>query len=246
MKNYIFIIPILLVMFSCNIGPAKKQPIAVLTFDDAEISHYNNVAPLLKEYGFGATFFVCEFPHKEPGDSLKYMTWDQIAELHQMGFEIGNHTRTHKHVDRMKRPEMEAELSYIEDKCQKYNIPKPVSFAYPGYDVNPRAFVVLRDMGYTFGRVGGSEKYDVTLNSKLMIPSFSTTGTKTKAFDRVMNVLKNTKPGDIAVFTIHGVPDSAHPHVSTSLEFFKQYLQYMKDHDFKVIAMRDLEQFQIK
>ena len=33
----------------------------ILTFDDAVISQYENVAPLLKERGFGATFFICRF-----------------------------------------------------------------------------------------------------------------------------------------------------------------------------------------
>ena len=38
-----------------NIASAKA-PIVVLCFDDAEISHYTIVAPLLKKYGFDATF----------------------------------------------------------------------------------------------------------------------------------------------------------------------------------------------
>ncbi len=34
----------------------------ILTFDDAVSNHRAFVAPLLKELGFNATFFVCEFP----------------------------------------------------------------------------------------------------------------------------------------------------------------------------------------
>ena len=36
--------------------------LVVLTFDDAVSSHATFVAPLLKKYGFGGTFFICEFP----------------------------------------------------------------------------------------------------------------------------------------------------------------------------------------
>jgi peptidoglycan/xylan/chitin deacetylase (PgdA/CDA1 family) len=57
----------------------------VLTFDDASVSHATHVAPLLKNYGFGATFFVCEFP-PDFDDNSKYMKWEQIAELNRMGF----------------------------------------------------------------------------------------------------------------------------------------------------------------
>lgn len=58
---------------------AQTTPIpdklVVLTFDDGVVSHAAHVAPLLKQYGFGATFFVCEFP-PDFHDKSKYMTWE--------------------------------------------------------------------------------------------------------------------------------------------------------------------------
>src|SRR6266478_8953714 len=69
--------------------PAKT---VVLTFDDAVKSHRTFVAPFLKELGFQATFFVT---HKWMDDPTNFMTWGDIAEIHQMGFEIGNHSWTH-------------------------------------------------------------------------------------------------------------------------------------------------------
>ncbi|HEY3839254.1 MAG TPA: polysaccharide deacetylase family protein, partial [Bryobacteraceae bacterium] len=66
----------------------------VLTFDDGVSSHATYAGPLLKTYGFPATFFVCEFP-PDFSDKHKYMTWEQIRDLHRMGFEIGNHTLSH-------------------------------------------------------------------------------------------------------------------------------------------------------
>jgi len=47
--------------------------VVALTFDDASASHATFVAPLLKKFGFGATFFVCEFP-PDFEDKSKYMT----------------------------------------------------------------------------------------------------------------------------------------------------------------------------
>ena len=58
--------------------------LVVLTFDDATASQYSVVAPLLQKFGFGATFFICEFPPNF-SDTSKYMNWRQIHELDRMG-----------------------------------------------------------------------------------------------------------------------------------------------------------------
>src|SRR5438093_5351347 len=75
-------------------APAQPVPdkLVVLTFDDAVKSHRTFVAPLLKELGFQATFFVT---HCWMEDRENFMTWPEIAEIHKMGFEIGNHSWTH-------------------------------------------------------------------------------------------------------------------------------------------------------
>ena len=73
--------------------PAQK--LVVLTFDDAVRSHLEYVAPMLKEKGFGGTFFVCDLWMR---DTVNFLQWDEVGELHQMGFEIANHTWDHGHL----------------------------------------------------------------------------------------------------------------------------------------------------
>src|SRR5215471_9237763 len=71
--------------------------LVVLTFDDASKSHFTVARPLLKKYGFGATFFITEgFDFRT--NKRDYLNWDEIAQLHSDGFEIGNHTLDHKAV----------------------------------------------------------------------------------------------------------------------------------------------------
>ncbi len=65
---------------------------AVLTFDDAVRSQRLFVAPLLAELGFSATFFVT---HRWMEDRENFMSWEEIAEIANMGFEIGNHSWSH-------------------------------------------------------------------------------------------------------------------------------------------------------
>lgn len=231
------------------VSPAKdayrEAPIVVLCFDDAEISHYSIVAPLLKEYGFGATFFVCEMPWRMPADSAYYMKWSQIAELHKMGFEIGNHTGHHRNMTKLSREEMQQEVGYIEAKCREYGIPKPISFAYPGNRADSLSQVVLKQMGYLYARAGGSKYFDHREDAPLLIPSY-TMGSTEKLRERNMNALEKLQPSQILVFTIHGVPDVAHPDYTTSVNVFTEYLQYMKDHKFKIIALRDIGKYTLK
>lgn len=171
--------------------------VVVLTFDDAVRSQAVHVAPLLKKYGFGATFFVCEFP-PDFQDKTKYMSWEQIRTLHEIGFEIGNHTRTHTHVNSMTRDQLIAELEYIENKCREYGIPKLVSFAYPGYDTDSLAITVLAEKKYRFARAGGSRAYDPITDHPYLIPSFSTSGTDTQ---RVFQAIRQARDGKIVVLT---------------------------------------------
>src|ERR1700751_603012 len=82
------------------------QPIpdhlVVLTFDDGTKSDIAYVAPLLKRYGFGASFYVTEGLReiKRDDDNL---TWDEIRELNNLGFEVGNHTASHPDVTRLSK-----------------------------------------------------------------------------------------------------------------------------------------------
>src|SRR6266404_2565656 len=88
-------------MLSGVVSAADDKPLlpipdrlVVLTFDDSVKSHFTVAAPILKQYGFSATFFITEgFTFKS--NKKDYMTWEEVQELHRDGFEIGNHTGNH-------------------------------------------------------------------------------------------------------------------------------------------------------
>ncbi|MEK0450801.1 MAG: hypothetical protein RL088_3069 [Verrucomicrobiota bacterium] len=214
----------------------------VLTFDDGVLSHSTVVAPLLKKHGFPATFFVCEF-QPDFDDKSKYISWEQITQLHRDGFEVASHTRSHKHVNQMAPGEFEQELGYVERKCTVLEMPRPYTFAYPAYVNTPDSLRILRERGYRFARIGDSRPYDPATDDPLLIPSFSTTGTNENAAQRVFAALRQARDGKIVVLTIHGVPDNAHPQVTTSPELFERYLQFLADEKYNVIAMRDLAKY---
>ncbi|MCK0191480.1 polysaccharide deacetylase family protein [Arenibacter sp. F20364] len=242
MKNNLVIL-ITIFCFLYGHSQILKQNIpdklVVLTFDDAPASQFEVVAPLLQEFGFVATFFVCEFPPNYR-DSTLYMNWRQIKALDKMGFEIANHTHTHANVSKLSQSQFNVELEYIENKCDSLGISKPSNFAYPGYGLNAAALEYLQIKKYRFARAGGGRAYDPLADHPYLIPSWATNADNKSEILAALDQAKNQK---IVVLTLHGVPDVEHPWVTTPPELFREYLQYLSDHNFKVVSIRDLEAY---
>src|SRR3954462_5081957 len=126
----------------------------VLTFDDSAKSHYTTVRPILKRYGFGATFFITE-GFDFPKNKTDYMTWEEIAELNRDGFEIANHTGNHASITEANVAKLEEQLEAINTQCMANEIPRTTSFAYPGNAIAFEALAVLKKAGICFARRGG-------------------------------------------------------------------------------------------
>lgn len=220
----------------------------VLTFDDAVKSQLTVVAPLLKQLGFQATFFITQ---RWMNDQSNFLTWEETAELHRMGFEIGNHSWTHSDFGKAENAaRLGDELQMVEKELARVGVPKPVSFAWCGNTFGPEGIEQLRRHGYQLARRGmqpevryGALKVgpalDVTKYHPLLIP---TTGDSYPAwtFEYFRSVISSVRPGQIVVLQFHGVPDLSHPWVNTPPEAFRQYMTYLKQNGYRAIAMRDL------
>jgi len=233
--------------------PLKPIPdkLVVLTFDDSVASHHRVVRPLLKSLGFGATFFISEgFSFRT--NKTDYMTWEQIAELHRDGFEIGNHTRDHLSVAPQNVSLLPEQLGAINDRCAQYGIPKPTSFAYPGNGIHTNALPFLHNLGIQFARRGGAPEfpyddgngfaYEPGKDHPLLIPSAGDARPKW-TLDNLKRAVNQARDGKIAVLQFHGAPDNEHPWVNTPEEQFRDYMRYLHQNGFKVIALRDLADY---
>lgn len=236
--------------------------LVVLTFDDSVASHHSVVRPILKRYGFGATFFITEgFSFRT--NKQDYMTWEQIVELHRDGFEIGNHTRDHLGVSPRTLGQLREQIEAINARCAEHGISRPASFAYPGNAIVPGALPILKELGIRFARRGGAPEhpyekgrgfaYEPGLDHPLLIPSAGdarpdwTLDDFKRAVEQTNGEAQSSSlqrtNARIAVLQFHGVPDREHPWVHTRPERFEEFMRYLRTNHFRVIALRELSRY---
>jgi peptidoglycan/xylan/chitin deacetylase (PgdA/CDA1 family) len=130
-------------------GAALPSRPVIISFDDDWQSQYDNAVPLLRKYGFTATFFVWV----RAVGRAHHMTWDEIRELDAEGMEIGCHTMTHLILTKLKSDEqLRREIVAAKDMIEA-RIGRPVtSLAYPFGQYDERVVAAAREAGFATAR----------------------------------------------------------------------------------------------
>ena len=111
----------------------------VLTFDDGYTDNLHQAAPILREFGFGATCYIVS------GRVGMYNTWDaerlrvrkplmtaqEIASWLNEGFEIGSHTRSHPHLDQLDPAAAAEEIAGSRADLERLTGVRVAHFCYP-------------------------------------------------------------------------------------------------------------------
>ncbi|MCA8997884.1 MAG: polysaccharide deacetylase family protein, partial [Planctomycetaceae bacterium] len=167
-------------------------------------------------------------------------------------FEIGNHTRDHLGITDKTLDRLDEQLTGIEEQCLAHGIPKPVTFAWPGNAFSVQALATLQKHGIQFARRGGSPEYPYEAgrgiafepgsDHPLLVPTAGD-ARPTWTLPDLIRAVEQARDGRIAVLQFHGVPDTAHSWVSLDQSDFEGLMKYLSLNKYKVIAMRDLEQY---
>jgi peptidoglycan/xylan/chitin deacetylase (PgdA/CDA1 family) len=135
--------------------PLPDKPV-MITFDDGWRTQYSKAWPLLRKYGFKATFFINPQPVSQAYKA--YMNRDMVVELAKAGNDIESHTWKHSRLTR-KREQTAAQfqketlsaLTNANSWIRKVVGQQPVAIAYPYgvYDLETIGFVSAA--GYKVG-----------------------------------------------------------------------------------------------
>lgn len=138
-------------------SPTRGTKWVLVTFDDGYRSFETHAAPILREHGAAAIIFI----HTDRG-SLRIGTerplldWEAIGRMTTAGFEIGNHSHTHRSFRTLSGDEMDDELERSESILRERAGRVPRFFAYPGGVFEARMESKLIQRGYT-GAFGGPQ-----------------------------------------------------------------------------------------
>ena len=142
--------------------PPHPRTVAV-TFDDSYRSVKELGRPILDELGWPATVFVpteyagAEEPRgwsgtdhwlaTEHADELMPMTWDELTELRDAGWEIGSHTVTHPHLTEIGDAELSTELRDSAAEIER-RLGACQTIAFPYGDHDGRVVAATIEAGY--------------------------------------------------------------------------------------------------
>jgi peptidoglycan/xylan/chitin deacetylase (PgdA/CDA1 family) len=144
--------------------PSEK--VLVVTFDDAHRSVFELAAPIMGKLGLPGTVFVpTDYPDSgqpmgwqgydewvgtEYEDELLCMSWAQLGELRDAGWEVGSHTCSHPRLSQVDDATIAAEVNESRRICEERMGEPCLSFAYPYSDYDQRAVEAAAAAGYRF------------------------------------------------------------------------------------------------
>ncbi len=124
---------------------ARLSPEQVLiTFDDGDLGWSLHAAPLLKQFGCRAVFFVTPALIGKPG----YCSWEQIRQLSELGHTIGTHGLTHQFLPDMDEQDCAFELAESKRVLEQQLGITVTSLSFPGGRFGDRELRLARQAGY--------------------------------------------------------------------------------------------------
>jgi peptidoglycan/xylan/chitin deacetylase (PgdA/CDA1 family) len=126
---------------------------AILTFDDVYVTTAEALLKVERDLDLSGTVFpvtacVGEVSEWDRDRARPLADWETLARLRDAGFEIGNHSETHRDLDEADDQELREEIIRAESELASRLGVSVRTMAYPYGRFDARALDVLRKRGY--------------------------------------------------------------------------------------------------
>jgi peptidoglycan/xylan/chitin deacetylase (PgdA/CDA1 family) len=122
----------------------SSEPSVCITFDDGCETDLISAVPVLREFGFHATFYVTAGFLGRPG----YLSPEQLRHLDCQGFEIGCHSMTHAYLSDLTEPELKREVADAKTQIEQILGHAIEHFSCPGGRNDQRTLAMARGAGF--------------------------------------------------------------------------------------------------
>jgi len=130
-----------------NVSEALRyppEPSVCITFDDGCETDLIAAAPVLREFGFNATFYLTAGFLGTPG----YLNASQVRDLDAEGFQIGCHSMTHPYLSDLREPDLKRETVDAKLLIEAILGHAIEHFSCPGGRYDPRTLQMARQAGF--------------------------------------------------------------------------------------------------
>jgi peptidoglycan/xylan/chitin deacetylase (PgdA/CDA1 family) len=130
-----------------SVGQALQFPAergVAITFDDGCETDLTTAAPILRQAGFDATFFITSGKLGTAG----YLSFAQLKELSAQGFEIGCHSMTHPYLTDLDESGLRREICDAKTQLEQIIGRAVEHFSCPGGRYDQRVVDTARNAGY--------------------------------------------------------------------------------------------------
>ena len=118
----------------------------VITFDDGLAGNHKYALPILKKYGFKATFFVAVGSI----GSDRFMSWAELQDLVDNGMSVQSHTVSHRPLETLDESDIRKELSESKREIERRLKSAVPTISFPHGSYNRRVVELTTQAGYRF------------------------------------------------------------------------------------------------
>jgi len=126
-----------------SVGSFAEKTVAI-SFDDGCETDLLIAAPILRNLGFGGTFYITTGFLGRRG----HLSPSQLRELAALNFEIGCHSRTHAYLTDLTRNDLHREVAESKMELEQILGSAVQHFSCPGGRYNSQVAAVAREAGY--------------------------------------------------------------------------------------------------